>query len=511
MAAPATNIVEALRASATAAPERPAVCCADRQLTYGDLLDRAGRLAAGLRAQGIGPGRAVTLYSPNCAEWVVSYYGILMSGAVANPINALLTAEEVAYVTQDCGAELMLGAQDRLAPLHPLTAGGGLRQLIGYGAGPGDGSSPFEELLAAQPAPLAPEVLDSGATSTICYTSGTTGYPKGAMHSHHNVLMNARLTALMHQRRASDVVVTALPLTHVYGTVVMNSTLGSGGTLVLLPRFEEQAALSAIETRRATLFEGVPTMYFYLLNHPDLGRYDLSSLRACTVGGQTMPVAKMEEVERRFGCPLVELWGMTELAGLGTTFAAEGPVRHGSIGVPLPYCQARIADLENPERSLPPGEAGELMFRGPVVMQGYFGKEEATRETILPDGWLRTGDVARMDEDGFIFVVDRKKDMILTAGYNVYPAEIERVLAGHPDVAMVAVGAIPDENKGELAKAYIVPRTGRQPAEADIIAYAREHLAAYKIPRAVQFVADFPRTSSGKIMRRRLHELDTGT
>jgi long-chain acyl-CoA synthetase len=183
-------------------------------------------------------------------------------------------------------------------------------------------------------------------------------------------------------------------------------------------------------------------------------------------------------------------------------------VRHGSIGVALPYCEARIADLERPEKTLPPGEVGELMFKGPVVMQGYLGKPDATRETILPDGWLRTGDVARMDADGYIFVVDRKKDLILTAGYNVYPAEIERVLAGHPDVAMVAVGAIPDERKGELAKAYVVLKAGRRPSEKDLIDYSREHLAAYKIPRAVQFVDDFPRTSSGKIMRRKLCELN---
>jgi long-chain acyl-CoA synthetase len=249
-------------------------------------------------------------------------------------------------------------------------------------------------------------------------------------------------------------------------------------------------------------------MYFFLLNHARLAQFDLSSLRMCTVGGQTMPTAKMEAVEARFGCPLVELWGMTELAGLGTTFAHNGPLRHGSIGVPLPYCEAKVVDLADAGRELPRGEAGELMVRGPVVMRGFYGNEAATRETIEPDGWLHTGDVARIDADGFIFIVDRKKDLILTAGYNIYPAEIERVVAAHPDVAMVAVGSIPDEAKGELAKAYIVPRTGTQPDAAAIIEFCREHLAAYKVPRSVQFVADLPKTSSGKIMRRKLRELD---
>jgi long-chain acyl-CoA synthetase len=199
---------------------------------------------------------------------------------------------------------------------------------------------------------------------------------------------------------------------------------------------------------------------------------------------------------------------MTELGGCGTTFAANGPFKHGSIGIALPYTQARIADSEDASKTLPTGETGELMIRGPVVMQGYYGNEKATRETIEPDGWLHTGDVATIDEDGFIFIVDRKKDMILTAGFNVYPAELERVIAGHPDVALVAVGSIADAEKGELAKAYIVPKIGRSPTTDSIVEFCRKHLAAYKVPRAVQFVDDLPKTSTGKVMRRELKSLD---
>ena len=216
----------------------------------------------------------------------------------------------------------------------------------------------------------------------------------------------------------------------------------------------------------------------------------------------------MEEVEQRFGCPLIELWGMTEIGGLGTTFASNGPVKHGSIGVALPYTDARIAHTEDASKTMPVGEVGELMIKGGIVMQGYYGNEQATKDTIEADGWLHTGDLASMDHDGCVFIVDRKKDMILTAGFNVYPAEIERVVAGHPDVALVAVGSIPDEAKGELAKAYIVPKTGVTPDSDSIIAYCREHLAAYKVPRAVQFVEDLPKTSTGKVMRRELKTLD---
>jgi long-chain acyl-CoA synthetase len=221
-----------------------------------------------------------------------------------------------------------------------------------------------------------------------------------------------------------------------------------------------------------------------------------------------MPVAKMEEVEARLGCPLIELWGMTELAGLGTTFPAYGEIRHGSIGVALPTVEARIAAIEDPARSLPADEVGELMIKGPIVMLGYYGNEQATRATIEPDGWLHTGDLARTDTDGYIYVVDRSKDMINSAGFKVYPAEVERVLAAHASVAMVAVGGQPDPLKGEVPKAYVVLRQGVAGDAEVLLGHCRAHLAAYKIPRSVQFVNDLPKTSTGKIMRRELRTLD---
>jgi long-chain acyl-CoA synthetase len=281
-----------------------------------------------------------------------------------------------------------------------------------------------------------------------------------------------------------------------------------GLTLVHHPRFDAAEVLSSIQAHRATMFEGVPTMYMYMLAHPDFGKFDLSSLTRCTVGGQTMPKAKMEDVERRFGCPLIELWGMTELAGLGTTFPSNGPHKLGSIGIALPHVQARIADVVDAGKTMAAGEVGELMIKGPIVMQGYYGNEKATREAIEPDGWLHSGDLATMDEEGAIFIVDRRKDMINSAGFKVFPAEIERVVAAHPSVALVAVGSQPDEMKGEIAKAYVVLNPGAVPDAEGILALCREQLAAYKVPRAVQFVPDLPKTSTGKIMRRQLKTLD---
>jgi len=277
---------------------------------------------------------------------------------------------------------------------------------------------------------------------------------------------------------------------------------------VLLERFNEVEALAAIEKYRATMFEGVPTMFMYLLNCPELDKYDLSSLTRCTVGGQSMPVPKMEAVEERFGCPLLELWGMTEIAGLGTTHPLYGRNRHGSIGIPLPGIECRVAQLDEPSLAVESGQVGELMVRGPIVMQGYYGNPKATSDTIEADGWLHSGDLARVDSEGYIFIVDRKKDMILTGGYNIYPAELDRVISGHPAVAMVAVGRRKDEMKGEIAKAYIVLKNGMTATEAEILSFCREHLAAYKTPREVQFVEDLPKTSTGKILRRELNKLD---
>ncbi|UCE30613.1 MAG: AMP-binding protein [Burkholderiales bacterium] len=499
------SLAEVLPFAARRFGDKRALVSGDRSFTFNELDALSSALASRLARLGVQPGDRVTLYAPNSWEWIVSYYGTLKTGAVVNPINVMLTPAEVAYVTADCGAKALIGSPDTIRPA--LQAGvSGLTTIV-FGSEPVAGTLSFEELIGT-PAAFDPVVVPPEALSTIGYTSGTTGHPKGAMQSHRAVMLNGAMTAQMHLKTELDTVVTALPCPHVYGNVVFNGALLYGLTLVLHSRFDPAEALASIQEHRATMFEGVPTMYMFMLAHPELEAFDLSSLTRCTVGGQTMPKAKMEEVERRFGCPLIELWGMTELAGLGTTFPSNGPRKLGSIGVALPHVEARIADVGDPKRSLPHGEVGELMIRGPIVMQGYYGNEQATRETIEPDGWLHTGDLASTDEDGAIFIVDRKKDMINSAGFKVFPAEIERVMAAHPSVAMVAVGGQPDEMKGEIAKAYVVLKPGAEPDADGILALCREQLAAYKVPRAVQFVDDLPKTSTGKIMRRALKSLD---
>jgi long-chain acyl-CoA synthetase len=282
----------------------------------------------------------------------------------------------------------------------------------------------------------------------------------------------------------------------------------TGGTLLVQPKFDVDRFLQTLQRERATVIDGVPTMYLYMLASPALAATNTGSLRAAFVGGQSMPEAKMLEVEERLGCPLVELWGMTEIAGLGSTHPHLGERVHGSIGIAMPYGALRVARLDDCAEDAADNEIGELMVRGVTTMTGYFGNPDATRETIEPDGWLHTGDLARRDERGRFYVVDRKKDMILTGGYNIYPAELERVIAAHRAVALVAIGRLPDEMKGEIAKAYVVLKPGAQATDAEIIEHCRKHLAAYKVPRLVQFVPDLPKTSTGKILRRELKTLE---
>jgi long-chain acyl-CoA synthetase len=502
------HLGQVLPRSATRFGDKIALVIDTKAFSFRDLDRLTNRFANALVTLGVQPGDRVTLYAGNSWEWIVTYYAVLKAGGIINPVNVMLTPREVSFVVNDCGARIIVTSPDRAEFLTELDEPLPVDHIITFGDVP-VGSSLALNLLIAHASDSFDSVdREPTDVSTIGYTSGTTGYPKGAMQTHQAVVINAAMTANMHVRTAADTVVTALPSAHVYGNVVLNGSLMTGGTLVLLPRFDAVRAVELIVEHRATIFDGVPTMYMYMLALPELGSYDFSSLTRCAVGGQTMPVAKMEEVEARFGCPLLELWGMTELSGLGSTHPAYGKRKLGSIGINLPYVECRIADMEGASRTLAVGEIGELMVRGPIVMKGYYGNEQATREALEPDGWLHSGDVGYMDEDGCIFIVDRKKDMILTGGFNVYPAEIERVLASHPAVTMCAVGSIPDELKGEIAKAYIVLKQGITASQQEIIQFCRARLAAYKVPRAVAFVEDLPKTSTGKIMRRELRNLD---
>lgn len=454
-----------------------------RDLRFDEIAIMVRRVAGALIARGLKPGQRVTLYGENSWHWVIGYHAVLRAGGVVNPANPLLTADELRHIIVDCEASLVISSCDRRGTVSQC---GHVVPVIDYDeiAQIAAGHEECDGLCPATP------------LASICYTSGTTGRPKGAMLSHRAILYNVALTAMMHGKCASDHIVSSLPFAHVYGNVVFNSIFVSGASLQPMAKFDAAQVLDGIESG-ATVIEGVPTMYAYLLRE-NLEARDLSALRICTVGGQTMPVAAMEEVERRLGCPLIELWGMTELAGLGATQPWRGPRRLGSIGTALPFLEVRVDAAE--------GERGELLVRGPMRMDGYYNNLDATAEAITPDGWLRTGDVATRDEDGWLYVVDRAKDMILSAGYNIYPAEVERVIAEHEGINLVAVAGIPDSLKGETPVAWVVLKPGCELSETALLTYCRERLAPYKVPRRVVFVLDLPRTSTGKILRRALAE-----
>ncbi|MBY6159571.1 AMP-binding protein [Mameliella alba] len=480
-----------------------------RSLTFIEMEHLSNRMANALTALGVERGDRVTLYGPNAWEWIVAYYAILKAGGVVNPVNSMLTAEELTYVINDAGSKVLIASDDK--PFVMEIDCPSVEHRILWGEDAPLGALYFDELLDSGTHAFRPLDVAGDDLGCICYTSGTTGRPKGALQSQRSLLLNPAYTAMLQGRNRNDVFVNPLPCPHVYASVLFNANFLCGSTLVLLERFSEHGMLNAIQEYRGTVMDIVPTGYYYLLAHPDLEKYDLSSLNRCTVGGQTLPAAKSLEFTERTGVPVLEMWGMTELTGGGAANPALGINKPGTIGPVYPGMSARVVDAEDPDRDLPDGEAGELMLRGPLVMQGYYNNPEATAETIRPDGWMHTGDIVTRDADGYLTIVDRKKDMILTAGFNIYPVELERTLCKHPAVAMAAVGGVPDETKGEIAKAYVVVRPGAKVSARDLANECRKHLAAYKTPRAIQFVDEVPITPTGKVMRRLLKDIDDGT
>lgn len=457
------------------------------------------RLVAGfagwMAGQGIGRQDRVVLHLPNGLDWIVAYHAIARLGAVVVPANFLLTPHEVAFMLADAEARALILPENRRTGALPQ---GLLVVAIEPSA---DGSCALPSADPAAPADIAPDDL-----FTLGYTSGTTGRPKGAMLSHANIFASTAHSATIHVRTRGETVLSALPFPHVYGNIVMNAALLVGMRLLAMERFDAGTALAAIGRERPALFEGVPTMFYQMLAHADAAATDFSSLGRCTVGGQTMPAGKIAEVAERFGCSVCELWGMTEVAGPATSHSPYWVPRHGTIGLPFPSVELRVADLDDRARDVPDGEAGELCVRGPLVTSGYWRDPEATAAAIDAQGWLATGDIGLREPDGYFRIIDRRKDLIITGGYNIYPAEVEAVLATHPAVAMSAVAALPDEEKGEIAKAFVVLRPGAACDAADLAAHCRRSLAAYKVPRAFAFVDDLPKTSTGKILRRALRD-----
>ena len=491
-----SNLAQLLTQTASEHGDRPALKLDDVVVTYQMLDEGAARVAGLLRARGLQPGDRVGIMLPNVPYFGLVYYGVLRAGGVVVPMNVLLKAREVKFYLSDSGAKHVFAWHDFLTDAEPGAQEAGTEVIA---VRPGE----FERLLAEAPRQAEDVPREESDTAVILYTSGTTGTPKGAELTHFNMLANCFHggTELVDVSER-DVVLGALPLFHSFGqTCCLNTAVRVGACLTMIPRFDPGKALEIIERDRVTLFDGVPTMYHALLNHPERERYDISCLRLCVSGGSAMPVEVLRGFEKAFGCVILEGYGLSETSPVAS-FNQRGRERKpGSIGTPIPGVEMKVVDDEGNE--VPGGEVGEIVIRGHNVMKGYWNHPDATAE-VLKDGWLRTGDMATVDDDGYFFIVDRKKDMIIRGGYNVYPREIEEVIYEHPAVREAAVIAVPDQALGEEVGAAVVRRDGSDADAEEIREFVKERMAAYKYPRHVWFADELPKGATGKVLKREI-------
>ncbi|MCL5961420.1 MAG: long-chain fatty acid--CoA ligase [Chloroflexi bacterium] len=509
------------------------------RLTYAELYAQVNAFARALETLGVKKGDRVALLLPNCPQMVIAYYGALTAGAIVVPTNPLYVENEMVYQFNDSGAEtvvtltkfyptvsrtrlqtkvrniIVTNIKDYFSPLMALLFTLFKEEKEGHRISyEGDGNVySFKGLVESNRLPsrdgqLAPAEVKADDTALFQYTGGTTGVSKGAMLTHRNLMANALQTRywLADAQEGREVVLSVIPFFHVYGmSVCMNFAVGLASTMVLLPRFDLVEVLKTINKHKPTIFPGVPTMYVAINNHPDVRRYDLKSIRVCLSGAAPLPVEVQQKFESLTGGKLVEGYGLTEASPVTHCTPINGRRKEGSIGLPFPDTEARIVDLDTRADALPIGSIGELAIRGPQVMKGYWNRPEESRD-VLPGEWLFTGDIAKMDEDGYFFIIDRKKDMILAGGYNIYPRDVEEVLFQHPKIKEAVVAGVPDEYRGETVKAYVVLKEGETATAEEIIDFCKPRLARYKAPKLVEFRTELPKTMVGKVLRRVLLE-----
>jgi long-chain acyl-CoA synthetase len=491
-----TNLASIVTESAARDAAAAAVVLGPTSLTYGELDDRAARLATLLRERGIEPGDRVGVMLPNVLEFPIAYYGILRAGAVVVPMNVLLKRREIAYYLEDSGAKLLLAWHGFIGDAETGAADAGAELIA---VEPGEFGALLDEV---EPMEGIAEVDDED-TAVILYTSGTTGQPKGAELSHLNLIRNAEVSSRTNTTVGpGDIVLGALPLFHTFGqTVSMNASMLVGATLTLVPKFDPGLVLETMARDGVTHFYGVPTMYGALLHHPERESFDTSALRVCMTGGSSMPVEVLRAFEDAFGAIVLEGYGLSETSPVASCNHPHMERKAGSIGTPIEGVEMRIVDEQDAE--VPRGDVGEIVIRGHNIMKGYWGREDATEEA-LRGGWFHSGDMGREDDDGYFFVVDRKKDMIIRGGYNVYPREVEELLYEHPAIREAAVVGVPHDEWGEEIGAAVVLEPGAEASPEEISAWVRERIAAYKYPRVVWFLEDLPKGPTGKILKREI-------
>ena len=508
-----------------------------RQFSYDEVARGAARVAHGLQQRGIGKGHRVGLFLPNVPHYVAAYYGALAAGATVVNFSPLYTVHELEAQVEDSGTDTLftLSAAALLPTALAVLEGSSLQRLVvGSVAGglPATKSVLYRLFKRKEVAALPddPRVIRFSALTDndgrpdpvaidpeqdialIQYTGGTTGTPKGAMLTHQNLTANARqVNAIDPDHDAADRILGVLPFFHVFAnTCVLNRTVLNGGTITMLPRFDAKQALDAITRTKTTALPGVPTMYQALLDHPDLAATDFSSLRVCISGGAPMPAELREKFIAATGASLVEGYGLTESSGVVSTNPYDGPVKPGTIGQPLPATHIRLVDKEDPMKDAPPGEPGELVVKGPQIMRGYWNRPDADKDSFTEDGWLRTGDVAVIEEDGYVRIVDRLKDMIAVGGFKVYPSVIEAHLHEHPAVKEAIVLGVPDSYRGEAPKAFVTLEDGQSISGEDLAAWLNPQLGKHERVKAVEVRLNLPKTMIGKLDRKALRAEEAG-
>jgi acyl-CoA synthetase (AMP-forming)/AMP-acid ligase II len=498
---PATTITEYILAKADALGDKPAFIDggSGRTLTYAQLKQRIQSLAGGLQARGVGEGTTWALMLPNVPEFAIAFHGLAWAGATVTTLNPTYGAKEIAFQLKDAGATGIITVGLFLEVAQAAADEAGVSEV--FVIGPGD-ATPFTELFGAPLAAHAPVDVKEDVV-VLPYSSGTTGFPKGVMLTHHNLVANLVQTQGHIDLGEDEVCFAVLPFFHIYGMqVLMNFTVSQGVTTICVPRFDLVQMLELTQRHRITRLYLVPPIVLALAKHPIIDSYDLSSVREIFSGAAPLGGEIADAAAARLGCSVAQGYGMTELSPVATVVKM-GESKAGSVGTLLAGTQARIVDPDTGSDAAE-GARGELWIRGPQVMSGYLNNAEATAQTIDPEGWLHTGDIAIRDEDGHFFIVDRLKELIKVKGFQVPPAELEALLITHPQVQDVAVIGVPDEAAGELPKAFIVAAPGEAPTAEDLMAFVAEHVSKYKRVRIVAFVDSIPKSASGKILRREL-------
>lgn len=509
------NLSSQLHHTASMLGEKPAYFFMDKASTYAELDATVTKFASGLEKLGVKKGDHIALLLGNSPHFIISLYGALRLGATVIPINPIYTADEIGYILNNGDVKAVVGL-DLMLPLaekmhqhlpkveHFIICETGQSQMSENEISKltlGPKMKPFTHVVGSGDLDFKGPELNDADVAIILYTSGTTGKPKGAMLTHQNLYSNAKDVSDYLRMNEDDKVITALPMFHVFClTVALNAPLMNGGTLLIVPKFSPAEVFRIAKKYEATVFAGVPTMYNFLFQYPEGNSDDLKSLRLCISGGASLPVALLQNFERKFNVMVSEGYGLSEASPVTCFNPLDRPRKAGSIGTSIINVENKVVNELGEE--VAPGEVGELIVRGPNVMAGYYKLPEETAATIK-DGWLYTGDLARMDDEGYFYIVDRKKDMIIVGGYNVYPREVEEVLYNHPEVVEVAVLGVPDPNLGEAVRCYVVSKNPEL-TEEQLMEYCREHLAKYKVPNAIEFLEELPKNTTGKILRRAL-------